>query len=65
MRSGGPEADEKQLKKLFTPTTKLKLLQRRIEDLEEKLKERPSRSSRRNSRASWNASSPGTRTELH
>ena len=37
MRSGGPEADEKQLKKLFTPTTKLKLLQRRIEDLEEKL----------------------------
>src|SRR6266849_2993075 len=37
----GPEADEKQLKKLFTATTKLKSLQRRIEDLEEKLKERP------------------------
>jgi RNA polymerase primary sigma factor len=34
----GPEADEKQLKKLFTATTKLKSLQRRIEDLEEKLK---------------------------
>ncbi len=37
----GPEADEKQLKKLFTATTKLKSLQRRIEDLEEKLKDRP------------------------
>src|SRR6266852_5342646 len=37
----GPEADEKQLKKLFTATMKLKSLQRRIEDLEEKLKERP------------------------
>src|SRR6266849_1565874 len=37
----GPEADEKQLKKLFTATTKLKSLHRRIEDLEEKLKERP------------------------
>jgi RNA polymerase primary sigma factor len=37
----GPEANEKQLKKLFTATTKLKSLQRRIEDLEEKLKERP------------------------
>src|SRR5260370_38361888 len=37
----GPEANEKQLKKLFTATTKLKLLQRRMEDLEEKLKERP------------------------
>jgi RNA polymerase primary sigma factor len=37
----GPEADEKPLKKLFTATTKLKSLHRRIEDLEEKLKERP------------------------
>jgi RNA polymerase primary sigma factor len=37
----GPEADEKQLKKLFTATTKLKSLHHRIEDLEEKLKERP------------------------
>src|SRR5260370_32407475 len=37
----GPEANEKQLKKMFTATTKLKLLQRPIEDLEEKLKERP------------------------
>src|ERR1700694_3629998 len=37
----GSEADEKQLKKLFTATTKLKSLQRRIADLEEKLKERP------------------------
>jgi RNA polymerase primary sigma factor len=37
----GPDADEKQLKKLFTATTKLKSLQRRIEDLEEKLKDRP------------------------
>ena len=37
----GPEADEKQRKKLFTATTKLKSLQRRIEDLEEKLKDRP------------------------
>jgi RNA polymerase primary sigma factor len=37
----GPEANEKQLKKLFTATTKLKSLQRRIADLEEKLKERP------------------------
>src|SRR6266849_2740406 len=37
----GPEANEKQLKKLFTATTKLKSLHRRIEDLEEKLKERP------------------------
>jgi RNA polymerase primary sigma factor len=36
-----PEADEKQLKKLFTATTKLRSLHRRIEDLEEKLKERP------------------------
>ena len=37
----GPEADEKQLKKLLTATTKLKSLHRRIEDLEEQLKERP------------------------
>jgi RNA polymerase primary sigma factor len=37
----GHEADEKQLKKLFTATTKLKSLHRRIEDLEEKLKKRP------------------------
>ncbi len=37
----GPEANEEQLKQLFTATTKLKTLQRRIEDLEEKLKERP------------------------
>ena len=37
----GPEADEKQLKKLFTATTKLKSLHHRIEDIEEKLKERP------------------------
>jgi RNA polymerase primary sigma factor len=36
---GGPEADEKQLKKLFTATTKLKSLRRRIEEIEEKLKE--------------------------
>jgi len=37
----GCEANEKQLKQLSTATTKLKSLQRRIEDLEEKLKERP------------------------
>jgi RNA polymerase primary sigma factor len=37
----GPGADEKQLKKLFTATTKLKSLRRRIEEIEEKLKERP------------------------
>jgi RNA polymerase primary sigma factor len=37
----GPQADEKQLKKLFTATTKLKSLHHRIEDLEEKLEERP------------------------
>ena len=37
----GREANEKQLRKLFTATTKLKLLQRRIEELEEKLKHRP------------------------
>jgi RNA polymerase primary sigma factor len=39
----GLKANEKQLKKLFTATTKLKSLHRRIEDLEEKLKERPTR----------------------
>src|SRR6266436_5549970 len=32
----GPEANEEQLKKLFTATIKLKSLHRRIEDLEEK-----------------------------
>src|SRR6266852_7557817 len=37
----GREANEKQLKKLFTATTKLKSLQRRIEDVEDKLKDRP------------------------
>jgi len=37
----GREASEKQLRKLFTATTKLKSLQRRIENLEEKLKDRP------------------------
>ena len=37
----GLEANEKQLKKLFTTTTKLKSLRSRIEDVEEKLKERP------------------------
>ena len=37
----GPDADEEQRKKLLTATTKLKSLQRRIEDLEEKLKDRP------------------------
>jgi RNA polymerase primary sigma factor len=35
------EANEKQLKKLFTATTKLKSLRRRIEEIREKLKERP------------------------
>jgi RNA polymerase primary sigma factor len=37
----GPEANEKQLKKLFTATKKLKSLRSRMEDIEEKLKERP------------------------
>src|SRR5713226_1437497 len=37
----GREANEKQLKKLFTTTTKLKSLHRQIEEFEEKLKERP------------------------
>jgi RNA polymerase primary sigma factor len=38
---GEPEANEKQLKKLFTATTKLKSLRRRIEAIREKLKDRP------------------------
>jgi RNA polymerase primary sigma factor len=38
---GEPESNEKQLEKLFTATTKLKLLRRRIEEIEEKLKDRP------------------------
>ena len=37
----GREANEKQLKRLFTATTKLKSLRGLIEDLEEKLKDRP------------------------
>jgi len=37
----GREANEKQLKQLVTATTKLKSLRRRIEEFEEKLKERP------------------------
>jgi len=37
----GREANEKQLRKLFTATTKLKSLRGRIEELEEKLKDRP------------------------
>jgi RNA polymerase primary sigma factor len=37
----GREVNEKQLKKLFTATTKLKSLQRRIEDVEDELKHRP------------------------
>ena len=37
----GREANEKQLKQLSTATSKLKSLHRRIEDLEERLKERP------------------------
>src|ERR1700687_179449 len=37
----GCEANEKQLKQLSTATTKLKSLHRRIEEFEEKLKERP------------------------
>src|SRR5713226_5290970 len=36
----GPEANEKQLKKLFTATKKLKSLRDRVETLEDKLKER-------------------------
>ena len=35
------EVNEKQLKRLLTATTKLKSLQRRIRDIEEKLKDRP------------------------
>jgi RNA polymerase primary sigma factor len=37
----GPEANEKQLKKLFTSVKKLKLLRAKVEDTEEKLKEKP------------------------
>src|SRR5271169_690198 len=37
----GREANEKQLKQLSTATTRLKSLRRRIEEFEEKLKERP------------------------
>jgi RNA polymerase primary sigma factor len=38
---GEPEANEKQLEKLFTATRKLKSLHRRIEEIGEKLKDRP------------------------
>ena len=38
---GEPEANEKRLKQLFTATTKLKSLRRRIEEIEEQLKDRP------------------------
>jgi RNA polymerase primary sigma factor len=38
---GEPESNAKQLKKLFTATTKLKSLRRRIEEIGEKLKHRP------------------------
>jgi hypothetical protein len=38
---GGREANEKQLKKLLNATTKLKSLHSRIEDIEDKLKDRP------------------------
>jgi RNA polymerase primary sigma factor len=38
---GEPDSNAKQLKKLFTATTKLKSLRRRIEELGEKLKHRP------------------------
>jgi RNA polymerase primary sigma factor len=37
----GPRADEKQLQKLFTATARLKSLRSRIEDIKEKLKDRP------------------------
>ena len=37
---GGPEANEKQLEKLFTATKKLKSLRSRMGDIEEKLKDR-------------------------
>ena len=37
----GPRADEKQLQKLFTATTRLKSLRSRIEDIKEKLKDGP------------------------
>ena len=38
---GEPESNAKQLRKLFTATTKLKSLRRRIEEIGEKLKHRP------------------------
>jgi len=38
---GEPEANEKQLQKLFAATTKLKSLHRQIEEIGEKLKDRP------------------------
>src|SRR5262249_9455070 len=38
---GEPEANEKQLKKLFTATKKLKSLRRRIEEVGERLKDQP------------------------
>jgi RNA polymerase primary sigma factor len=37
----GPEANEKQLKKLLTSTKKLKALQAKIEEIEQKLKDKP------------------------
>ena len=45
------EANEKQLKHLFSATTKLKSLHRRIEEFEEKLKERPKPILKANSRS--------------
>jgi RNA polymerase primary sigma factor len=39
--AGEPEANEKQLKKLFTATKKLKSLRRRIEEIGEQLKDQP------------------------
>ncbi len=37
----GPEADEKQLKKLFTAVKKLKALRDKVEETEEKIREKP------------------------
>jgi RNA polymerase primary sigma factor len=37
----GPEADEKQLKKLFTAVKKLKALRAKVQDTEDKIKEKP------------------------
>jgi RNA polymerase primary sigma factor len=39
--SGTPEANEKQLERLFTATAKLKSLHRRIEEIAEKLRDQP------------------------